>query len=290
MLKKLMVIGILFSLVAGARADYIEDRKAAMALVKAGKTEEALVAFNKMAEGPITAYQKSDALEQAVLCALNLKRSDQAMKLAGTIPLQPVSKLCQMRILTADRQWQALIDQFKDEDLNRWPDSLAGEAFQTRGDTYAALKNGPAAAADLKKATEYLTDVNSLGLALTALGGVYENLLKDDDLALETYRKVYAASTVYKHASAAMAAAGILQRRNKADEAIRELDTIDIKEMAPCNLRAATLNAYADAYAAQGKKAEAIAKYKEVLNETAAEPWRKEACEKQIKALEAALK
>ena len=286
MLKSIVTIGVLFSLVAGARAGYIEDRKAALELNKAGKTEEALAAFNKMAEGPITAYQKSDALEQAVLCALSLKRSDQAMKLAGTIPLPPVSKLCQMRILTADRQWQALIDKFKDEDITRWPDGLAGEAFETRGDTYAALKNGPAAVADLKKATEYLTDVNSLGLALTSLGGAYENLLKDDDLALATYRKVYAASTVYKHAAAAMAAAGILQRRDKADEAIRELDTIDIKEMVPCGLRAATLNAYADAYAVLGKKAEAIAKYKEVLNETAVEPWRKEACEKQIKALQ----
>ena len=63
-----------------AQADYLSDRKAALAQVQAGKDSDALALFVKMAEGPYTDFQKSDALGQAAWCACRLKRNDQAME------------------------------------------------------------------------------------------------------------------------------------------------------------------------------------------------------------------
>src|SRR5690348_9010219 len=106
-----------------AWADYVGDRQAAMELVKAGKTEAALAAFVKMSQGTVTAEQKSDALTQAAESASQLKQFDRAMELARQIPIAGVSKACQMHLLTEDHRWQEIVDGFKNEEIENWPDS-----------------------------------------------------------------------------------------------------------------------------------------------------------------------
>jgi tetratricopeptide (TPR) repeat protein len=272
---------------AAASADYVSERQAAIDLVRAGKQQEALSAFLKMAEGHVTDFQKSDALEQACLRAMALREYDRATELAGKIPLAPVAKTCRLRIMEANRQWQGLVDTFKDEDIAGWPDDLVGEASGIRGRAYVALKDGQRAEGDLKRAADYLTESNSKGLALIELGDLYANLLKDDARALESYRKVYTTANVYKQAQAAISAAGILRRQNKADDAIRELNKVDPASMEPVHLRAALLFAYGETYAAQGQKAEALAKYREALAVAGGAAWLKSASATAIKQLEA---
>ena len=95
----MIVAVVVLSCCALARADYLSDRKAAMELPNGGTNEAALALLIKMAEGPYTEFQKSDAWEQAAWCAWRLKRKDQAMELAKRIPLAPASKTLQMRLM-----------------------------------------------------------------------------------------------------------------------------------------------------------------------------------------------
>ena len=94
--KFTVAMGIVLACVPGTRADYLSDRKAAMELVQAGKHEDALSAFLKMADNTASHVQKSDALEQAAMRAQSLKRCDQALELARRIPLVPAAKTVQM--------------------------------------------------------------------------------------------------------------------------------------------------------------------------------------------------
>lgn len=286
MLKSVTAAVLTCMLAVMALADYPADRKAAADLMNAGKNEEALAAFLKMAGGAeVTPVQKSDAVEQAVLCAINLKKYDQAGELIKQLGDTPAAKISKMRLLMAQREWQAVVDQFKDENLSAWPAEYVGEAFAGRGKCALFVQNGELAAKDYAKAADNLTEPNSLGLALIGLGDAFQ-LLKDDARALEAYRKVYKASTQYKACTAAVYAAGILKRQGKLDEAIRELDLIDIKQLVPSDIRDMWLIEYADTLAKQGKKAEATAKYQAALENKNIQPWYKNAAEKGLKELQ----
>lgn len=287
MRKRLIAVLGVGLIAAGALADYPADRKAALDLARAGKNEEAISAFVKMTEGKVTDFQKSDALEQAVLCALRLQKYDRAAELAKQIPSVPVSKLCQMRILMDQRKWQEVVEKFKDEDLSTWPDSIIGEAAWNRGQAALYAKNGEQAVKDLSKAPDYLNETNAKGLALIDLGSAYV-MVKNDDAALEAYRKVYATGNIYKHCQAAANAAGILVRQGKLDEATKELDKIDMKAVDSRNYWVDNLFIqYGSVLAKQGKKAEAAAKYNEALKNKDIHPSLKNAAEAGLKALEA---
>jgi tetratricopeptide (TPR) repeat protein len=282
----IVVLGVVLT-ASCALADYPADRKAALTLANAGKNEEAMAAFAKMAEGKVTDFQKSDALEQAVLCAIRLKKYDQAAELAKQIPMAPVSKLCQMRILMDRREWQKVVDTFKDEDLSTWPDNIIGEAAWTRGQAALYMKNGEQAVKDLSKAPDYLNETNAKGLALIDLGNAYV-MVKNDDAALDAFRKVYATGNVYKHCYAAAEAAGILVRQGKLDEATKELDKVDLKAADAKNYWVDNLFIqYGNILAKQGKKSEAAAKYNEALKNKDLHPSLKSAAEAGLKALEA---
>ena len=248
-----------------ARADYVDDRKAAMGLVNAGKHAEALAAFTKMAGGAKSALQKSDALEQAVASAMAMKKHDEAMGLARQIPLPHVSKTCQMRVLSATRQWTQLVEKFGSENIGAWPEGLDAEAFALRGAAYYAVKDGAKAAADLTQAAGYLTEDNSKGLALNALGDTYQHLLKDDVRALDAYHRVYTTHNIYKHCQAAMAAAGMFCHQGKPDEALKELQSINMSKVTIPVWRCSMLAAFGNTLALQGRKTEAIARYDEAL-------------------------
>ena len=286
MLKPLPSLALTLACSVSLGADYVADREAAVELIGSGKHEEALAAFIKMAEGDFTDFQKSDALEQAALCANRLKRYDQAMKLAQQIPMEPVSKTCQMKSMTGNRKWQEVIDRFKDEDIDSWPDWLIGEASRARGRAYYVLKDGTNAGKDLKRAADYLMEDNSKGLALNALGDTYQHLLKNDEKAIEAYRRCYKTRNVYKKSHAAMAIASILRRRQRPNEALLELRKLDLASITNTHWRGAMLCAYGETLASAGKKAEAIAKYKEALELEGSMSRTKEACEKALKELQ----
>lgn len=288
--RQISAIAIVLATAVGASAGYVEERKAGLALVAAGKNEEALAGFIRMAETAGSDLQKSDALQQAALCADRLKQYDRAIELAKQIPLAPQSKTCQMQIMDNARKWQDLVDKFKNEDIDGWPESIKGEAFVRRGFAHFVAKNGEAAAQDLQQAVEFITDLNSKGLCLNQLGDTYRTLLKDDDRAIAAYRRTHTTGNIYKKCQAAISVADILLQKQKYDAAIRELQRIDMDQVSVPYWRGAMLSAFGRALASAGKKVEAIARYREALELKDLPDGSRQECEKALQALQAGSK
>jgi tetratricopeptide (TPR) repeat protein len=287
MLKRLCVVAGMAMLAVTAGADYVADRQAALALVNAGKHEEALAAFTNMAGGKVSDFQKSDALEQAALCVVGLRQFDRAMELALQIPQSPVSKMVQMKVLSNQSKSLDLVAKFKEENIDAWPDWIKADAFFSRGLAASYAKDGALAEADLKKAVFWATDDNVKGEACNALGDMYRSVLKDDARAIETYRSNYQCRNEFKRARAAMCVADIYVAQKKYDEALKELQTIKMADMhGSAHWHASALIAYAQTYAASGRKAEAIASFKEALHIDGLPAYQKAECDKGLKDLD----
>ena len=286
-MARILTVATALACSVAAFGDYILDREAAMKLVKARKHKEAKAAFLKMADGKVSDFQKSDALEQAVSCALRLKEYAEATKLAKRIPLEPVSKFCRMTILSRQRKRRELIEQFKNEDFSKWPDYVAGSAYRVRGSAFSAVRDGKRAAEDLTKALTYPLNPRLRPRTVVMLGSVYANLLKDDAKALAVYREALQSRGIYDRCRAATPMASILQRQKKLDEAVALLRKIDPKKIGSPHWRRNMLCALADALAKAGKPAEAVAKYEEALKTKGISARQKASIEKAIKGLRA---
>jgi len=291
MLRQTTSLAILLSFSVHVWADSIAGRKAAMELVRGRKYEAALTAFTKMAEGTDNDRQKSDALEQAALCAHHLKRYGKAMELAQQIPLTPASKRVQMRIMRENRKRRELIDRFKDEDLGAWPEQDAGAAFFYRGEAYFRLKMGPAAEADLEGALENLGKGPLRGQAALTLAHNYRQNLHDDQAALNAYIQTQRIEKKrdqwgWLYLTAVTAAADILRQQNKHDEALAMLGQVAVDKMRNGYWKAALLCAYGEIRASQGQKAKAPARFKEALGVKGIADGQKAACQRRIRELE----
>jgi tetratricopeptide (TPR) repeat protein len=187
--------------------------------------------------------------------------------------------------------WKEVVAQFKDEDIDRWPDYAASEAFHLRGKAHDYLKEPKSAAKDMEKALECAgSDAHFRATVLCDLGSVYVSL-QDDAKALDAYLKAQSGGDKGFHAylSAVIARANILRRQGKHEDALRELEKNDLGHLKGY-WRCETLRAYGSVLASQGKKADAIARYNEALKVEDIHPSQKSACEKAIKELEAGAK
>jgi tetratricopeptide (TPR) repeat protein len=262
----ILFVTIMFVLAAGvARADYPDDRKAAVGLAASGKNKEALEAFTKLAQEAPTEAQRNDALEQATICAESLRQFDAGMALARQITAAALSKHCQMRLLLGNRQWQDVVALFGAEDFSAWPEGFRAQSYHLRGQAYLAVKDGPRAEADLTQAAQSLTSSNDKGLALVQLGDVYRTLLNDPIRAVETYRKAYDTDSVYKRCQASIGIATVLCAEKKFDEALRELQSRLTSDVTSAHWRAKMLSEMGRTLVEAGRKAEAVAMYREAL-------------------------
>ncbi len=252
---------------AAPAGDYPANRRTAVALADSGQLAEALAAFLNLAETAGSDVQRSDALDQAARCAARLKQDEQALELAGKIPLAPVQRTCRMRLLTDRRLFREVVDQYGADDFGTWPEYLAAEAHQLRGGAYRNLRDGERAAADLEQATRLLTEGNTLGLAYAALGDVYRDQLHDDDRALAAYRQVYRTPNFYKHCAAAIAVAELYRRRTQPADALAELDRLPFDQLAVPFWRASVLAAKAAALVDLGRPTEALTCYQQALQQ-----------------------
>ena len=157
------------------------------------------------------------------------------------------------------------MEQFKDLDMAAWPAESAADALHLRGQAYAALKQGPAAEADLKGAVKLAPRRDSAWLSLAEN---YANNLHDDRQALDAYRQVLAINgrgNGWLPISATLATARILTDQVRTDEALALLKPYDdVDGIAPI-WRIRLLRAYGHVYAAQGKEPESLAKFREAL-------------------------
>ena len=192
--------------------DYLNAYRKATDLAARGKHADALPAFTAAAEGKITDFQKSAALEQATTSARALHKYDIAEELTARIPIAAVKKTAHMQNLLAQHEALQLIAQFDQEDFQTWPFWKAGDAYATRGRAYADTGDGSRAESDLLKALDGTPDNRLRADLWLTIGNNRARNLKDPAQALAAYRTV-------------LAAEGILPRQQKqAQEAIEALE------------------------------------------------------------------
>lgn len=269
--------------VSESKGDFLTDFRAATELARARKHEEALAAFVLLADGKsgetaLTEEQQSAALEQAAASARALGDFAKAEEIAARIPVEAVLKTARLQTLLAQSESSTVVVEFQDEDFSSWPYWKRGEGLFLRGRARAVRKDGEGAVADYTLSLPLLGDPRMRQSLNLALGQAQEFLRHDDTAALAAYRAVYVEAATVGGADelgAVQAVARILVRRDKTDEALAELARIDTGKIGG-TWRHSTLLARAEAHAAAGRKAEAIALCREVLADETAEKRHRE--------------
>ena len=276
-------------------------KKAAAELVKAGKDAEAVIAYTDLAKMPMHDLLKSELLEEAALCANRLKQYDQAIAIAKSIPLKPLSIKCQMKIMVDNGKYGELIKDFSNKSLDCAPhlvwvcpdlEYLFVDVYAYRSTAYAETGDLNSAEKDLKimanqqDLVKYDSGVGINELAWLRLGDFYRKYLKDDTKAMEAYNHIidrtfkpwYLTNNIPKPVltgdsqtlrDAVQAASEILCKQGKEDEALK--------------IQFIMLKAQAEALAKYGRHQDAIAKYKETLSVKGISAEQKEECEKKIR-------
>lgn len=288
MYRRIIAGAAILSLNVTVVADYQDDHKAAMELVKAGKNEEAMSAFEKMGKSTADEAQKNDAFEQAAICASNLKKYDQALELAGQIPQVPMAKAVKIRIMFENNKHKELLAAFKEEDMSAWPEKAAGPAYFYRGRAYMTVRDGKAAEADLKKVVSSQSAGKLRDQAFLYLGKTYCEILNDDAQALANFAEVTKSGANYGwiNLSCITSSSDILVKQKKYDEALAILAKVDSSKM-PAVWKYNFILAYANVAGAQGKKEEAIAKLNEGLAGKDIAEWQKQLFQQKLKELNA---
>lgn len=268
--------------------DYVIAFRAAEKQMAQRQTAEALASFTALAEGKVTDFQRSAALEQAASAARTLKDFARAMELTELIPIEAVKITAQMQNLLAEQKASEVIASFGGEDSMSWPFWKRGEASFIRGRAYSLTRAGKEAIADFTQALSFTGDPRVRQSIYLALGNVHEYLLEDDAAALPAYLGVYDTHTTIGGAdqlSAVQASARILTRQAKYDEALSILARIDTEKLRG-TWRDSTLLARATTLAAAGRKDEALAACRLVLGDSGAESRHHKTAQELIEGME----
>ncbi|MCB1234245.1 MAG: DUF4838 domain-containing protein, partial [Verrucomicrobiae bacterium] len=255
--------------------DFLIAGRAADALQRSRKLGEALAAWSALAEmEKATDFQKADALSHAAECARALQDFGKAEALAGKIPLEPVKQTVEMENLLSQRNWEAVAERFGGIDIGSWPFWQVGAGAHARGRAYQALKEGEKAESDFRLAREYTSDPR-IGLSLLrAMGWNREQVLEDDEAALESYREI-ADSTANTGGAdffyGLQGAARVLARKKKFDEALAVLDKVDPEKIGG-SWRGSLRMSRADVLAVAGRAGEAGKIYRQVAEDEQANP------------------
>ena len=268
MLKKVITVGIGIFFAINLCAEFSDDFKSSTELYNKKEYTKAQEAFMKLAESAPTPKSKSECLAYTASCLSRQKQYDQAIELARKIEVKPISINCQMEIMLESGKQKELINAFKDEDISSWPDFIIHKGFYNRANAYRAMRDDEVMLKDLEKALETSDTSGWFQVrVLNDIGNAYMRL-NQDGKALEYHRRVVNApgfrGQLYTFSDSVIAASGILVKQGKYDKALLELNKFD--PLPPSGIwKILALEICGDIYAGQGKKDEAIAKYREAL-------------------------
>ena len=270
--------------------DWLIEYTAASQLVRDRKHEDALRVFVALADHEqATYFQKSRALANAADCARRLGEFDGAAELTDRIPLEFHAKAVRMEHFLAQRDWDSVVEQFGSEDLSQWPFTRIGAAASARGRAYHATKNGDKADADFQLALEFIADHRSRTSLLSAMARNREEVLKNDDLALEAWLRIADSTTNAGGAdfyTGLLGSARILTRQQKFDEALEILDRVEPGKIGG-SWAASLLLGRANTLAAAGRNDEALSTYRAVVSHPSSTKAQKETAEEAITGINA---
>jgi tetratricopeptide (TPR) repeat protein len=268
--------------------DFLIEFSAANRLLRRQQHEQALAAFVALSNyETATTYQKSLALAEAANCANRMKNAEQAAGFADSIPLESIARTVQMQNLLAERKWSAMIEQFGNEDFLSWPFTQIGSAAFARGQAHYSLKSGARADADFRLALEFTSDTRMRMSILRAMGQNREFVLKDDVLAMETYRRIVDSNTntgSAEYFTGLQGAARLLTRNGDFEDAFEVLDLVDIENLAG-SWRGAMRLSYSQTLEAAGRKSESLQLYRKVMTDEKATQTHRQRAKEAIAAL-----
>lgn len=254
--------------------DFVEAMRVADELARTGKRAEALQAYQAAAERKGSPLQKSHALELAAVAARHLQQVALSEQLIQRIPLEAVRKSAQMHALLDSNKAPTLIEQFAQEDIGAWPFWKRGDGYFRRGQAYAMAKVGDRAEADLQQSLRWLSDPRLRDEAHLQLAQNRRANLNDDDGALSEFQAVIGTDKHLGSSTQFAAVRGmsmILTKRGRHDDAIATLRRVDWSKLEGFWNSQFRLW-YADALAAAGRKAEAIAEFQSLSDDAKADP------------------
>ena len=273
-LNALIVPALVLGLTLDVTADFAEDFQKAKACFNEGKYEEAHQAFVKLAAVAPRDHAAAASLSFAAISLGRQGKVDQALRLAQTIATGPMAAYTQMEILSDNRKRQAIVDGFKDEDINTWPDAINYKGFFLRGGAYATIGNRPAAIQDFEQCARLAGSDSMVKLdALTRMAD-QQRAMEDEAKALDTYRTAFGLfddrpqfKGTWLFPRALLGAAKTLIEQKQYDEARELLAQFRVKpqeaKRGPWDFL--VLEAYGDIHAARGEKEDALAKYREAV-------------------------
>lgn len=270
----------LVALVIGmpAMADFADDFQAARKLLGRRKYADAEQAFLKLAASAPNAHGKAWSLSYAARALGLRKQYAKAVDLAKTIEPKSMADYTQMEVMAANRKPKDLIAAFKNENIAAWRDAINYKGFFLRGAAYASVGDRKAAVKDLDQciglcgsdAWVELEALNRVAALHVALG--------DDAKAMAAYEKVFALFDKnprrkgrWLFPQALLGAARIRLKQGKYDEAKALLARFKERPRPRKGKRVRSawdflvLETYGDIAAAQGNKAEALAKYRDAV-------------------------
>ncbi len=181
-----------------------------------------------------TPYQVSVALLKGAECARAQKNFTLAAELASQIPEESIAKTVRMQNLIGQRKWKAVIEEFGNEELERWPFTQIGDAAFARGRAFYALKKGEQANEDFRLALDFTSESRvRLGI-LRNMAQNEEFVLKNDSQALETYSLIANSKTNNGSAdyfTGLQGAARLLTRTSDHDGALSVLNSVEVDRM-----------------------------------------------------------
>ncbi len=236
--------------------------------LKPAESIEALVALS--GSPGLTGLQKSEVLSRAARLARSQKDLDRAEQLAAAIPLEPVAKTVRMQNLSAQRDFQEVVDEFQNEDIaSTWPFWIQGEALTARGRAFSATGAGEKAEADLLRAAPLTPDLREWQGVWRSTGNNRETVLKDTAAALAAYQTV-ADSTQGTGSSeyyyCVQGAARVLREAGQFAEALAMLHRVDAGKLRG-TWRGSFLLAQAETQAAAGRREQALEIYRGIASD-----------------------
>ena len=265
-----LIIAVMVPPCTAAESNNFPEAFTAAMQLKA-KPAEAEAAFVKLAEsqeaGTYQKMRQANAWFQAADSAGAQGQIERASALADKIPEPALKTLAKMKLLERQKKFKEIMDVAKNENIAAWPGALVFEAAMCRAAAAIGQTDFATAEADLILAGRFMLNPTQKADAKYRLGNLYRDNIKDDAKAMQAYDELLAFSPLnFRYYYAAMSYARLAAKNNRAEDGLKRLGRLstDITKQSPY-FTAETLECYGDVYSAMGKKDEALASYRKVI-------------------------
>jgi len=272
--QAIIAVIILVAMSLNAMADFAGDFQAAKKLFAQKQYADAQQAFAKLAASAPNDHGKAASLSYAAMALGRQNQYEKAIELSKSIEAGPMAAYTQMTLMTENRKFKELAAAFKEEDVAAWPDDINYKGFSMRGRARNIARDRKGALSDFEQCVALAG--SDLWTKLEAMENVasVHHALGDDAKAMDIYRDTLAVyeeepgrKGLWLYPKTLLGAVGILIGQKKYDDAQALLAEFgDTSEERKRNVYGfLVLEAYGDIHAGQGKKAEALEKYRDAL-------------------------